>query len=99
MEKKEIKDTLEFGGKHYHQKQEQPIEYIYKQGWGQGFTRGNAVKYISRAGMKGTEDDAVKDLIKAIHYCMYILEFEYNKKYILTELQETDTSDEIFCQK
>ena len=89
-ENKEIKNVLEFGGEHYHQQKEQPIEYIYKQGWGPGFVRGNAVKYISRAGMKGTKEDAVKDLIKAIHYCLYILSFEYDEEY---EIVKKDTSE------
>lgn len=75
----DITSTIE--GQHYHQSKEQPIEYIYKQGWGEGFSRGNACKYITRAGLKGTKDDAIKDLLKAIQYICYILEYEYGEKF------------------
>lgn len=73
--------TFDIEGQHYHQSKEQPIEYIYKQGWGEGFSRGNACKYITRAGLKGSKEDAVKDLLKAIQYVCYILDYEYGEKY------------------
>jgi hypothetical protein len=48
--------------KHYNFKI-QPIDVI--DDWGLDFYRGNAVKYIARAGRKGS---AVEDINKAIHY-------------------------------
>lgn len=40
--------------------------------WGLDFYKGNALKYISRAGRKGDKDKEIEDLEKAIQY----LEFE-----------------------
>ena len=37
-------------------------------GWGEGFCRGNALKYLMRAGRKGTETDEAADLRKALWY-------------------------------
>jgi hypothetical protein len=36
--------------------------------WGLGFSLGNAVKYISRAGKKGGKDKRLEDLRKALWY-------------------------------
>lgn len=48
---------------HYTRVRPEPIDVI--EGWGLGYRRGNALKYIARAGYKG---DAVTDLRKAIWY-------------------------------
>lgn len=40
------------------------IDIIEGQGWGEGFNRGNAVKYILRAGHKSVEKE-IEDLEKA----------------------------------
>lgn len=47
------------------------IEAITKWGFGEGFNKGNAIKYIVRAGKKG---DAVEDLKKAIEYLKFEIE-------------------------
>ena len=47
------------------------IDAIEAWGFGEGFNRGNAIKYIARAGRKKPEPE-VEDLRKAIQY----LEFE-----------------------
>lgn len=52
---------------HYKRGGIEPIDYIAAQGWGEGFNRGNAVKYITRAGHKNP-DTAVEDLEKAKVY-------------------------------
>ena len=43
------------------------MDYIESKGWGEGFCRGNAVKYISRAGKKDP-DKEIEDLKKASWY-------------------------------
>lgn len=50
----------------------QPVEYIEKNNL--GFTRGNIVKYVSRDRAKNKD----KDIQKAIHYCLMVLEYDYN---------------------
>ena len=35
--------------------------------------RNTAMKYLWRLGKKGNEKDQIKDVIKAIHYCFFIL--------------------------
>lgn len=47
----------------------EPIKIIEAMGWGEGFNKGNALKYLMRAGKK---DDEVLDLKKAKQY----LDFE-----------------------
>lgn len=48
-----------------------PVEYIEKNKL--GFTRGNIVKYVSRDKAKNKD----KDIQKAIHYCLMVLEYDY----------------------
>lgn len=43
------------------------LEYIFDQGFGRGFCLGNAIKYITRAGLK-SEDTEIQDLMKAREY-------------------------------
>ncbi len=50
------------------------IEYIEDQGFGEGFCKGNALKYISRAGKKDIESE-IKDLEKAVWYTRRMIEY------------------------
>ena len=43
--------------------------------------RNTAVKYLWRLGRKGEEEDQLKDLLKAIHYCIFAIYFLKKKKY------------------
>ena len=61
-------DTRQIGGSHYASKSVQPWEAM--EAWMPrdqfiGFLRGNAIKYLSRAGDKG---EAAEDYAKAHHY-------------------------------
>ena len=61
------------GGNHYKSQSIQPIEYmraVMSAEEFQGYCRGNALKYISRAGKKG---DKKLELEKAIHYLEFWL--------------------------
>ena len=49
----------------------QPVEYIHKNNL--DFFRGNIVKYVSRDKAKNKD----KDIQKAIHYCLMVLEYDY----------------------
>lgn len=60
--------STQVGGLHY-QRAIQPWEII--EVWGLDFWRGNALKYILRAGNKGP---ALEDLKKARHYLDYLIE-------------------------
>lgn len=44
----------------------EPVEVILD--WELDFLLGNAVKYISRTGRKGSDEDAIEDLEKAVWY-------------------------------
>ena len=44
----------------------EPVEVILD--WELDFLLGNALKYISRTGRKGSDDDAIEDLEKAVWY-------------------------------
>lgn len=52
---------------HYNQGNIEVIDYIEDQGLAKGFNRGNAIKYISRAGSKNP-DKEIEDLEKAVWY-------------------------------
>lgn len=55
------------GSPYYGSLKPEPIEVI--EGWGLSYARGNAVKYIARAGKKvATKEETIKDLEKAISY-------------------------------
>lgn len=68
-------ETLrQIGGDHYRTKAVQPWDAM--QAWMTpdqfiGFLRGNAVKYLARAGSKG---DALEDYRKAQHYLARLIE-------------------------
>ena len=63
---------MQFGGEHYKLKKFQPIEYIM--GNNLNFAEGNVVKYISRH----AEKNGAEDVLKAMHYCKFILKHQYN---------------------
>lgn len=63
----------------------EPIDVI--RDWDLNFNLGNAVKYISRFGRKGTRGDAVEDLNKAIDYLIH------EKEYILGEQEAHDNEE------
>lgn len=58
-------------GEHYSM-EIQPVEYITRNKL--DFNRGNIVKYVSRDKAKNKD----KDIQKAIHYALMVLEYDYN---------------------
>lgn len=60
-------------GKHYSDLKIQPISYIHENNL--DYLQGNVIKYITRHKTKNGE----VDILKAIHYCMLILELQYGK--------------------
>ena len=62
-----VPDSTPTDPDHYKRGGIEPIDYIEAQVWGEGFNRGNAVKYITRAGYKNPAT-AVEDLEKAKVY-------------------------------
>ena len=71
--KKTPANEKQVGGSHYRKMKIQPWDVIDSMPHGQamGFYRGNALKYIMRAGEKGP---AKEDYEKAIHYLEKLLE-------------------------
>lgn len=67
-------NDIQVGGDHYRKKAIQPWDAMaawFNPDEYRGFLRGNALKYIARAGEKGP---AVEDLKKARHYLDKLLE-------------------------
>ena len=67
-------DADQVGGLHYNKLQIQP--WTAMEAWMtpeqfEGFLRGNAIKYLARAGKKG---DALEDVKKAQHYLVKLIE-------------------------
>lgn len=67
-------DADQVGGLHYNRLQIQP--WTAMEAWMtpeqfEGFLRGNAIKYLARAGKKG---DALEDVKKAQHYLLKLIE-------------------------
>lgn len=58
---------------HYASGKFEVIEFITDQGWVEGFCRGNAVKYVARAGKKEPGKD-IEDLRKAVWYLDWLVE-------------------------
>ena len=61
-------DSYQVGGDHYKELAVQPwaaMESWMSEAEFEGFLRGNAIKYLARAGRK---DDDLQDLKKALHY-------------------------------
>jgi hypothetical protein len=69
----------QIGGDHYRSKSVQPWEameaWMSHEQW-VGFLRGNAIKYLARAGSKG---DALEDYKKGQHYLVKLIEVCQNK--------------------
>lgn len=63
-------------GNHYKDMPIQPIEFIVKNNL--TFLEGNVIKYICRHKHK----NGAEDIKKIIHYCKFILEYEYNEKIL-----------------
>ncbi len=61
----------------------EPVDVI--RDWKLNFNLGNAVKYISRLGRKGTRGNIVEDLNKAIDYLIH------EKEWIIREQEIEDT--------
>ena len=53
---------------------EQSIDVIFSLGWGEGFCKGNALKYLTREGNKEGEED-IKDAKKARTYVDFWINF------------------------
>lgn len=51
----------------------QPIDLIASIGDGEGFCKGNAIKYLARFGKKNGKSKS--DILKAIHYCFLLYYF------------------------
>ncbi len=71
---------------HYTDGSIEVIDYIFDKGWGEGFCKGNAIKYISRAGKKASasleeKQKEKQDLQKAIWYINAWIEKGLDKKY------------------
>lgn len=58
---------------HYNQGKTEVIEFIEQQGFGEGFCKGNAMKYLSRAGKKDSSKE-IEDLEKAVWYTRRAIE-------------------------
>ena len=58
---------------HYTQGSIEPIEYIFAQGDGPAYCRGNIIKYVSRHRSK----NGAADLLKARHFIDLLIELEY----------------------
>lgn len=67
-------NDTQIGGDHYKSKTIQPWDAMaawFNVDEFRGFLRGNAIKYVARAGAKG---DALEDLRKARHYLDKLIE-------------------------
>lgn len=67
--KKKRKQAYEFVDhpSHYNRGGIEAIDVIESLGWGEGFNRGSALKYLMRAGTKPGEDE-VRELEKVVWY-------------------------------
>jgi len=61
----------QIGSAHYQDDAIQPVEYIWRNGL--DFFEGNVVKYVTRHRKRSGR----QDIIKALDYCVMILEYEY----------------------
>ena len=66
---------IQIGGSHYKELAMSPLKYILANNL--SYCLGNVVKYVSRN--KGSEEDKVKDLLKAKHYIDLELENNYKR--------------------
>ena len=73
--KEETKATSkQVAGDHYAQQEIEPIEYTIANDL--GYCEGNVVKYITRHKLKGGKED----ILKAMHYLQFILDYEYGDR-------------------
>jgi hypothetical protein len=72
-------ERKQVGGSHY-QLPIQPIDYITENNI--PYSEGNVIKYITRHRSK----NGAEDVMKAIHYCQFILESQYNIKVEIEEI-------------
>lgn len=76
-----LKDILEYlagtYGEHYvtKDKELQAIDYIHSLGIAREFCIGNSIKYSGRYGKK--EGLNKKDILKAIHYLLFVMYFDH----------------------
>lgn len=68
----------QIGGLHYKQLAIQPTEFIHRNNL--NFIEGNVIKYVCRHREKNGKDD----LRKAIHYLELLIEYEYDKKAMVS---------------
>ena len=73
---------------HYNVGAIEVIDIIENQGWGLGFNRGNAVKYILRAGHKDKNKE-IEDLKKAMWY----LNREIERLQIIKEVKRFENGE------
>lgn len=80
-------NKIEIGGNHYKSGKIDTVEYLYQANSadGHGFCKGNIIKYASRLGLKGTDADAINDLLKIAHYALLMLHYEYGEDYSITQ--------------
>jgi hypothetical protein len=76
--KRRLVDSYQIGGDHYMGLAVKP--WVAMQSWMsraefEGFLRGNAIKYLARAGWKG---DDLQDLKKALHYLEKLVSVKEN---------------------
>lgn len=72
---KKIKEYIDstYDGYHYSKNRIQTTEFIADSGHLTGFAIGNIIKYAQRYGLKGSNEDHVKDIMKIIHYSLILL--------------------------
>lgn len=71
--KAKVKGFKGKGPDHYKRLDPQPAEVIRK--WKLDWPKASALKYIARAGYKGTKEDELKDIQKAIDFLQLELEW------------------------
>ena len=76
--------TTQHGGTHYKGMVFEPAEYCQKNKI--GFCESSAIKYLSRHASKAGS----LDILKAVHFCQMVLEFEYGIKSQFTHEKKED---------
>lgn len=79
------KEDLVNHPKHYTSGNIEVVKYIEDKGLIEGFCKGNAIKYISRAGIKNSasldiKEKEIQDLEKAVWYLNYLIDYYKNHK-------------------
>ena len=60
-------------GEHYASDKGQAMDLVLSSGLAKGFCAGNVIKYASRYGKKGHPEDHRKDILKVLHYALFLL--------------------------